>query len=119
MLRDVYKLDLMPYYNCYCGETLSDVDFDSSGATVVQRDNTSIYKIMSVPVRFGKTYMIALDSDMPVEIMCVIYSEKGLMKDMTDNLNDVEDTNDSSNTYHKFQRLSFNRPNTIRIKSWH
>ena len=31
MMRDIYDLDLMPFYNCYGGENLVDIDFNANG----------------------------------------------------------------------------------------
>ena len=121
MMRDIFDLDMMPFYNCYCGDTLSDVDFDSRGNVYTSSAN-SFYKIMSVPVRFGKTYTIAFNSELPVEMITVIYGRKGIIQSKTDNLNDIISSNAnyvSKNTYQSFQKMSFTHPVTIRTKSWH
>ena len=121
MMRDIFDLDMMPFYNCYCGDTLSDVDFDSEGNVYASSAN-SFYKIMSVPVRFGKTYTIAFNSELPVEIITVIYGRNGIIQGKTDNLNDIisnEQDYVSKNTYQSFQKMSFTHPITIRTKSWH
>lgn len=121
MMRDIFDLDMMPFYNCYCGDTLSDVDFDSQGNVYTSSAN-SFYKIMSVPVRFGKTYTIAFNSELPVEMITVIYGRKGIIQSKTDNLNDIISSDENSvskNTYQSFQKMSFTHPITIRTKSWH
>jgi hypothetical protein len=40
MMRDIFDLDMMPFYNCYCGDTLSDVDFDSKGNVYTSSANS-------------------------------------------------------------------------------
>lgn len=119
MMRDIFDLDMMPFYNCYCGETVADVDFDS-GSNVYTNKQSTLCKIMSVPVRFGKTYTIAFNSELPVEVISVIYGRKGIIKDKTNNLNDINDeTYQNRPTYKRFNKLSFTHPVTYRTKDWH
>jgi hypothetical protein len=76
MMRDIYDLDLMPFYNCYANEVITDIDFSSDARVEIvstKASYNSLYKILSVPVKFGKTYMVAIDSELPVEMMCVAY----------------------------------------------
>ena len=113
MLRDLYDLNLMPFYNCYCGETLSDINFNSDN--IKDEKLPDLYKIMSVPVKFGKTYTVALNSSTPVEMVLGIYGPKGLLVQQTENLND----GNANSTYQRFLNMSFNRPILIHTKSWH
>ena len=121
MMRDIFDLDLMPFYNCFCGEYVSDVDFDSTSNVIVS--TTDQYKIASVPVKFGKKYMIAINSEVPVETMLVVYGRKGLIRNLTENLNDIQVTNQgtiySEGTYKKYQRTCFQDPVIYETKSWH
>ena len=97
----------MPFYNCYCGENIEDIDFDSTGS-VEETKLQDTSKILTVPVKFGKTYTIAIDSELPIEICMAVYGDKGLLKDYTDNLNDISiNTSDNAflkkhNTYRKY-----------------
>ena len=52
LMRDVFDLDLMPFYNCYAGEYTADIDFDEQ--CNITSTNSGLYKILSVPVKFGK-----------------------------------------------------------------
>lgn len=120
MMRDVFDLDLMPFYNCYAGEYTADIDFDSD--CNILSTNQGLYKILSVPVKFGKQYMISLDCDQPVEMMCAVYGSKGILKKLTANLQDAvldEAGLTSHKTYRKFQRLSFQHPVIYKTISWH
>lgn len=116
MMRDIFDLDMMPFYNCYCGETLSGVDFDQYG--VYTRSHNSFYKVLSVPVRFGKKYMVAINSELPIELITVVYGRKGLMIDKTNNLNDIDEGVGKS-TYRKIQKCNFSHPFMYETKSWH
>ena len=129
MMRDIFELDMMPFYNCYCGETLHDVDFTSNSQVNFVRQRSSAFKIMSVPVKFGKTYMIALDSDSPVEVVSAIYGDRGLLHDATKNLNDVTTSSSGEQqsisdaptyrTYKKYLNMRFSQPQVYRTKDWH
>jgi hypothetical protein len=49
--------------------------------------------------------MIAIDSELPVETCMVVYGDKGLIKDYTDNLNDLSiggSYDEKHNTYKKY-----------------
>jgi hypothetical protein len=76
-----------------------------------------MYKILSVPVKFGKSYMLAIDSDFPIECMCCIYGPKGYLKAQTELLNTHYNTN--GNTYKKFQRMQFQHPIIYKTVDWH
>lgn len=120
MMRDVYDLDLMPFYNCFGNEYISDVDFNSNGEVFSSSNKNNLYKILSVPVKFGQTYMIAINSEVPIECICAIYGPKGYIKDLTENLNDVKDNDeDKHNTYIKYQRTQFKNPVLYKTVSWH
>lgn len=127
MMRDVFDLDMMPFYNCYCGETLHDVDFNKDSEVKFVKQRSSAYKIMSVPVKFGKTYMISIDCDSPVEVVTAIYGDRGLLHNATKNLNDILDyDSDYSSkdfrvyrTYRKYLNMRFSQPQVYRTKDWH
>ena len=111
MMRDIYDLDLMPFYNCFGNEYVSDIDFNDKGEVSSSLSKDNNYKILSIPVKFGKTYMISIDSETPVECICAIYGSKGFLKELTENLNSVNENinedNPQHNTYMKFQRTQF------------
>ena len=118
MMRDVFDLDLMPFYNCYAGEYTADIDFDEQ-CNIISTNN-GLYKILSVPVKFGKQYMVALDSDQPVEMMCAVYGSKGILKKLTANLQDAnKDVGEDHATFRRFQKTSFKNPVIYKTISWH
>ena len=123
MMRDIYDLDMMPFYNCFGNEYLADIDFNQRGEVFSASSQNNSYKILSVPVRFGQQYMIAINSEVPIECICAIYGSKGFIKELTENLNTVNSAEDEDgkrhNTYKKFQRTQFQSPVLYRTVSWH
>lgn len=96
-IRDLHDINLMPFYNCYNGEYVTDIFIststtttkavdDSSNETEVTTINHNIIqsdpnvrgkKVISIPVKFGETYSIFVDCSTEVEIMCGFYGNKG------------------------------------------
>lgn len=77
-IRDLHDINLMPFYNCYNGEYVTDITIDSTTKTIIQSDpNVRGKKIVSIPVKFGETYSIFIDCSTEVEIMCGFYGNKG------------------------------------------
>ena len=66
--RDVYGVNLMPFYNCFTDNQVTGVYLDGSYDTVkgeydgsvIEEDNRT-YKIYAVPIKFGKVYTVAVD----------------------------------------------------------
>lgn len=125
MMRDLFDLDMMPFYNCFCGEYVSDIDFDES--SMVKTTKSTQFKIAAVPVKFGRTYTVAINSELPVETMLVVYGKKGIIKDLTNNLNDIIESTSTDDvtsfaptkTYRRYLKTSFSHPFTYRTKDWH
>lgn len=97
-LRDYKHLNLMSLYNCFSNEMPSDLSFSVNSSSTFDTSDTS-YKIYMLPVKFYKNYIIAIDSDYPVEIACGLYGK-------------VQSTTNAfiSPTYVKYSRLRFNHP---------
>lgn len=88
--RDYYGIDLMPFYNCFGNEYIDNVDFgyqlDEKNDKLklkVFAGTDNRYKIASVPVKFGKVYSIAIDSDIGFEVILGFYGPKGLIDNPT------------------------------------
>lgn len=92
-LRDVYNLDLMPFYNCYDGETINNLylsmswkdDEDHSKGYDVninevekEQDFTDRYRVFAVPIKFNTPYQIALQCVTNVLIAPVIWDDRQL-----------------------------------------
>lgn len=96
-IRDLHDINLMPFYNCYNGEYVTDIFINTSTTTtkavddsgnetevttinhnIIQSDpNVRGKKVISIPVKFGETYSIFIDCSTQVEIMCGFYGNKG------------------------------------------
>lgn len=77
-IRDLHDINLMPFYNCYTGEYVTDITIDSTTKTIIQSNpNLKGKKVISIPVKFGETYSIFIDCSTEVEIMCGFYGNKG------------------------------------------
>lgn len=96
-IRDLHDINLMPFYNCYNGEYVTDIFINTSTTTtkavddsgnetevttinhnIIQSDpNVRGKKVISIPVKFGETYSIFIDCSTDVEIMCGFYGNKG------------------------------------------
>lgn len=57
-LRDVKGIDLMPYYNIYSGDYISNYRITDGG---FEEYYNNTYKLLKVPIRFNKKYTIAID----------------------------------------------------------
>ena len=83
-IRDLHDINLMPFYNCYNGEYVTDIFINTSTTTtaanetevttikhsIIQSDpNVRGKKVISIPVKFGETYSIFVDCGPEVEIM--------------------------------------------------
>lgn len=70
-------VNLMPFYNCYCGQTTDDLHLVKELVTIdgqihtrvyIQPEHSSSYKVFCVPIRFNKTYTVAIDCSSEVFI---------------------------------------------------
>lgn len=82
--RDYLGLDLMSLYNCFsnriCNALLYSFELkdagDSGNKNIITFDSSDQnYKIYMLPVKLFKKYTIAIDSNLPVEICCGLYSK--------------------------------------------
>ena len=115
LLKNNTGLDLMPYYNCFNysmieGVTLCDTTDDDSKNFKIGTDSTK--KLYAIPVKFGKTYTIAIDSDVPIQLRALIYhKDLGLVLTGIGNAYYTENIN----CYYEYPSTSFDKPFIIRI----
>lgn len=91
-VRDLHDINLMPFYNCYNGEYVTDIfintttvtkTVDESEITIINHSiiqsnpNLRGKKVIAIPVKFGETYSIFVDCSTEIEIMCGFYGNKG------------------------------------------
>lgn len=95
-LRDYKHLDLMSLYNCYTNEQPRNLNKNGFNS------NDTQYKIYMAHVRLDKKYTIALDCNLPIEIMCGFHSKESYS---------ISDSGDELDfTYQKIQSCRFNEP---------
>lgn len=114
-LRDVKGINLMPFYNMYSDEYVSNYKIVSTGL-MEYYNNT--FKLLKVPIKFNKTYTIAIDCPSEVwicpayfkgNIPLMIKRSSGQDLDMTERLNEY-------NSYVKrYNSLSYSSPITFRV----
>ena len=89
-IQDTTGLNLFPYYNCFSGKSIDEIFFDTD---TIEKDGTPTvlniintlpssinHKVLLSPVKYGKTYTIALECGTPVTIQPIIYnSNTGLV----------------------------------------
>lgn len=79
-LKSTKGIDLMSLYNCFCNKYVDDIDISSLRIKEITNQR---YKVTLVPVKFNRTYTIAIDSNSPIYIKPLLYKD-GLIKS-TDN----------------------------------
>ena len=108
-LKNTQGVNLMPFYNCFCGEYFSDFEIttDKKLKTVY---STSEHRIIAVPIRFNHTYTISLDCSTSVTMRACIHN--GVSFETIANL---ESTLESS--YKTFPSAQFKFPILYTLKS--
>ena len=114
--RDCYNIDLMPFYNCWGKQYISNYYIDHEG--VVQGDNSS-YKVAMVPIKFNKKYTIAADSSSAVMIAPIYQENNQLVPAWSGSISfdltkDLCSRSDHKNV-HKVLSTSFRRPFVIEV----
>lgn len=79
--------------------TVYDFEVKKTDIKVTFNTNDTNYKIYAVPVKLFQKYTIAMDSDLPIELCCVVY------KDYVDQRNAFIEL--PAKTYKKFGKLTF------------
>lgn len=109
-LRDYKRIDLMPFYNCFSSYELTDIYLTTPSTTKLHPDtnlfpdyslhpgmmrnsvydntkdtyvvgHSNLYRVVAVPIKFGKKYTIAIECPGTLQIRSVIYNTKsGMVK---------------------------------------
>lgn len=132
-IRDIFDINLMPYYNCFSYNILNNVRIyyykDPERATKLDRglpddsgwrceiaEDTN-YKYIVVPIKYNKTYSISIDCPSPVIVMPVLYGYNSLISiDINGETKDI--TNDFFNKMafvKEFNRLDFRKPVKMQV----
>lgn len=80
LLKNMYNLDLMGLYNCFNYKIVSDITLTNTVSGNVMGALNTKKKVILVPIKFNKTYTIAVESDIPVQL-CSVFYNKGLVMD--------------------------------------
>lgn len=75
--RDIYELNLMPFYNCVSGNYVSNILIKND--RIVGDVNTSAFKTFKIPVKFNTTYTIAMDCSSNVKIAPALLSNNSII----------------------------------------
>ena len=75
MIQTCYNLNLLPLYNCYCNESISNVYLKNNKVI----EGKTLNKVLLVPIKFNKTYTISFNSPYEVKMYPILYNN-GLMK---------------------------------------
>ena len=92
--RDLYDIDLMPFYNCFSyqmetgrmlrvyttEENINNGKKVITKKVVLEPYESSAYKTFLIPIFFNKTYTVAIDSKSQVLMKPVIYDDLGPIK---------------------------------------
>ncbi len=105
-LRDEKQIDLMPYYNCYSGYEIRGVMLNPLEEDVIHPEealfpsndiypgmymytypnikyslrNSDDYRIVAVPIKFNRTYTVAIESSCTFYTGAVICNEFGMLR---------------------------------------
>ncbi len=116
--RDIYDINLMPYYNCINGDYISGINIYKDR---LKEENSNDYKTFKVPIKFDTTYTLALDCNSEVRIAPVLLSNNNIIKTITyySNSGTTEsitlDEELLRDNIYIFNSTSFKQPKTIGI----
>ena len=81
-VRDIYGVDLMPLYNCFDYDSTEYLYLDETKGAV--EGTSPKYKVLLIPIKFNRTYTIAIDCEFPVLVKSVFCKDGILLKDEDD-----------------------------------
>ena len=112
--RDITGIDLMPFYNCFSGNYLPNAKINTNGVFLKKVDE---YKTIKIPIKFNKTYTVALDCNSQVKMACAFLDQNQLL-DVTLNGTDINELIWSKEgAIQIYSTMSFNRPQTYKINN--
>ena len=111
--RDFTGIDLMPFYNCYNYENAKTFYF--SGGKIVDGKN-DFYSVYLIPIKFNRTYTVAIDCDTLISYSAVLHGSLGLIPN-NGNSSDKYMTSQLGDSIHNVTIPRFNEPFTYRIET--
>lgn len=112
-LKDRTDLDLMAYYNCFNYQMIENITLDRLAPNHYEMKKPKNKKILAIPVKFGRSYTLAIDSDTPVELRTLIY-DKDIGNVAEERFSDKY-YSDDINYYELFSKTNFTDPILISI----
>lgn len=112
--RDYTGINLMPFYNCFSYKTSNKFFFSKNGA-VVDGEN-KYYTMHLIPIRYNRTYTIAIDCDDEIQYRAVLYGEYGLLP-QNGNSSSKYLFSDLHETSHTRSLSRYSEPFTYRIET--
>lgn len=122
-VRDYQGLDLMNMYNCFeatqPSKLIKQVKLISTKVLTLNSLESN-YTYYMVPVKFDKTYTIAIDSWVPYELMCIVYTNNFLddAMDSTTSDNLIKETYRVINGSKYTQPFLFSTSSSVNNKLW-
>lgn len=107
-LRDIKGVDLMSLYNCFDYTIAENIRITKEGI-INEVDPKS--KIILIPIKFNKTYTIAVDCPFPVYVCPLFYDGRTLIKDS----NNESMSDKVKYALTKFNSLQFIEPQTFML----
>lgn len=105
--RDIYNINLMPFYNCFSGEYISNLVIRTDGIVQTITDD---YKVAKVPIKYNTKYTIALDCSADVYLAPAVINKENLVK-VTTSKTEVDLTHTlGKNNIKKLNNLTFKSP---------
>lgn len=114
-LRDVKGIDLMPYYNLYSDNYLSNYRITLKG---FEEYYNNTFKILKVPIKFNKTYTICIDCSSSVFICPALFTHNMplvIRQDSGREINMTERLNSYNDYIKEYSSLGFKSPITYRV----
>lgn len=112
-LKDRTDLDLMAYYNCFNYQMIENITLDRVAPNHYEMKKPKNKKILAIPVKFGRSYTLAIDSDTPVELRTLIY-DQDIGNVAKERFSDSY-YSDDLNYYELFSKTNFTDPILISI----
>lgn len=103
--RDTKHIDLMSMYNCFSNELCKNLKIYKEDEYDFDTKNDK-FKIYVVPVKWFKSYTIAIECDTQIEIMAGLYDSNKLINPFSN----VDDFSLYDATYFKTSGLQFSKP---------
>lgn len=111
--RDITGVDLMPFYNCYNYEHTDTFHFE--GRKIVEGSN-DFYSVYLIPIRFNRTYTIAIDCSTAITFSAVFCGKFGLLPSVG-NTSEKYLTAEIGDGIHNIAIPRFNEPFTYRVET--